>query len=128
MLAGLLAGVTTWFKAPLNIAIAVIFGLLLGVLGIQWVEKLSAEHKVVTLNAQVDTLRENLAAANATIRTKTNAIAALEQAKKDEEAVTSAEQQIKQEVFSAPPTDDAPVAPVLRQSLDGVARMLNRSR
>ncbi len=128
MFAGLLAGVTTWFKAPINIAIAVVFGLLLGVLGIQWVEKVRAQHSVTTLTTKLSTVETELATANATIKVKTNAIAALEQAQKDAESIATIERSVQQEVTSAPSSEDAPVAPVLRKSLDGVARMLHRSR
>ena len=126
MFTGIVTAVTTWIKAPVNIAIAVIFGLLLGVLGIVYLEKLSAEHSVTTLTATLAQTKLELAAEKMKVKFRDASIAALEQAKQAEDAVNSTVQEIKQEVYNAPQSEDGDVAPVLRRSLDGVARMLKR--
>lgn len=126
MFTGIVTAVTTWIKAPLNIAIAVIFGLLLGTLGVVYLEKRSAENSVATLTQTLATTKLELAAEKTKVAFKDAALAALDQARQNELSLTTTEQAIKQEVYSVPPSDDASIAPVLRRSLDGVARMLDR--
>lgn len=132
MFTSIIAGVTTWFKSPINTLVASVvgglFGILLGVLTLTYVEKISAEHKVTNLTTKIESVERDLASAKATIVVKDNAIAALEQIKKDEAAVAAIEESVKKEVYDAPASEDAPIAPVLGRALDGVGRMLSHGK
>lgn len=91
-----------------------------GLLYWQWT---SAEERADQLRIENDRQQSVITGLQAKIVFQSNAIGALESVGADLSERDKSSDQIKQDIGNAPPSDDAPVAPVLDRVLDGLERL-----
>jgi hypothetical protein len=95
--------------------------------GVLWLQKRSAEADLLAANVQLATLKDDLFKAQATATGLKVVIATLETTNATLGEQIRTETATDKDIDNAPPEDDAPLAPVLRRTLDSVDRMLHHA-
>lgn len=117
------------FLGPLatvkNVIIGAIVVAMLTVMGVLWVEKNSAEKANVTLQSKNADLQAAVLKKQIEVNNLQISIDTLQEVNQELADKVAAENETNEEIDNATPEKDGPVAPVLRDALDAIGRMLS---